>query len=329
MKLKCLTAFLLLLFAALSVGCATTPQENQNVSTSDEEEDRSIDPYENVNRPMYDFTDTIDRNILAPVADTYIDYIPEPVRASVGNFYDNLAYPNTIINSFLQGKMLQGTEDGLRLVINSTLGLAGLFDVATPMGLKKHDEDFGQTLGVWGVDSTSYMYLPILGPTSNRDVYGIPFTLASNALFYAGFIVGAPVTVPLGILAVIDKRARVTEDLRIRDQAALDPYLFVREAYWQQRQNLVFDGKPPIDTYDDLFIDETSYIPTSSLDTDPCLETPIQHKFAEKETWHPPLILAENNSEKECSLFAYESKKKNKNTFGKTNSMELDSEDNF
>ena len=187
MKLKCLTAFLLLLFAALSAGCATTPQENQNISTSDEEEGSSIDPYESVNRPLYDFTDTIDRNVLAPVADTYIDWIPKPVRTSVGNFYDNLAYPNTIINSFLQGKMIQGTEDSLRLVVNSTIGLAGLFDVATPMGLKRHDEDFGQTLGVWGVDSTSYMYLPILGPTSNRDVYGIPFTMASNALFYAGF----------------------------------------------------------------------------------------------------------------------------------------------
>jgi phospholipid-binding lipoprotein MlaA len=329
MKFKCLTAFLLLLFAALSVGCATTSQENQSVSKSDEEESQSIDPYEDVNRPIYDFTDAVDRNILAPVANTYIDYIPKPVRTSVGNFYDNLGYPNTIVNSFLQGKMIQGTEDSLRLIINSTLGLAGLFDVATPMGLKKNNEDFGQTLGVWGVDSTSYMYVPLLGPTSNRDIYGIPFTLMSNALFWGGFIVGAPVTVPLGVLAVIDKRARVAEDLRIRDQAALDPYLFVREAYWQQRQNLVFDGKPPIDAYDELFTDDLSYIPTSSLDTDPCLETPVQHKFAEKKTWHPPLILDEYNSEQDCSLFASESREKNKNTFGKTDDTEYVSEDKF
>lgn len=329
MKFKCLIAFLLLLFAALSVGCATTSQENQSVSKSDEEESQSIDPYEDVNRPIYDFTDAVDRNILAPVANTYIDYIPKPVRTSVGNFYDNLGYPNTIVNSFLQGKMIQGTEDSLRLIINSTLGLAGLFDVATPMGLKKNNEDFGQTLGVWGVDSTSYMYVPLLGPTSNRDIYGIPFTLMSNALFWGGFIVGAPVTVPLGVLAVIDKRARVAEDLRIRDQAALDPYLFVREAYWQQRQNLVFDGKPPIETYDDLFTDDLSYIPTSGLDTDPCLETPAQHKFAEKKTWHPPLILDKNNSEIDCSLFTSESRKEDKNTFGKTNDTEHVSEDKF
>ena len=137
MKFKCLIAFLLLLFAALSVGCATTPQENKSVSKSNEEESQSIDPYEDVNRPLYNFTDTIDRNVLAPVADTYIDYIPKPVRSSVGNFFDNLAYPNTIVNSFLQGKMIQGTEDILRLGVNSTIGLAGLFDVATPMGLKK------------------------------------------------------------------------------------------------------------------------------------------------------------------------------------------------
>lgn len=327
MKLKCLTAFLLLLFALMSAGCATTPKESQGVSKSDGEESTSIDPYENVNRPIYDFTDNIDRNILAPVADSYIEHIPKQVRNSVGNFYDNLAYPNTILNSFLQGKMLQGTEDSLRLVINSTIGLAGLFDVATPMGLKKHDEDFGQTLGVWGVDSTSYMYLPILGPTSNRDVYGVPFTIASNALFYAGFIVSAPVAVPLGILAVVDKRARVAEDLRIRDQAALDPYLFVREAYWQQRQHLVFDGKPPIETYDDLFLDGSSYIPTSSLDTDPCLETPVQHKFAEKKAWHPPLVLDENKSEKDCSLFAYKSKKKDPNIISEANDTKHSSED--
>ena len=173
------------------------------------------------------------------------------------------------------------------------------------------------------------MYVPILGPTSNRDIYGIPFTLMSNALFWGGFIVGAPVTVPLGVLGIIDKRARVAEELRIRDQAALDPYLFVREAYWQQRQNLVFDGKPPIDTYDDLFADDLSYIPTNDLDADPCLKTPEQQKFAKEETWHPPLILAENNSEKECSLFASESKKKDKNTFGKINGAEHVSEDKF
>ena len=318
MKPNYLAAFLLLLFAVLSAGCATVPQEGQSVTPSDEDAS-SIDPYENVNRPLYNFTESVDRNILGPVANSYIEHVPHPVQRSIGNFYDNLAYPGVVLNDFLQGKMLQGAEDSLRFILNTTIGLAGLFDVATPMGLEKHDEDFGQTLGVWGVDNKSYMYLPILGPSSNRDVLGLPVTIASNVLFYAAFVVGAPITVPLGILGVIDKRARHDEDLRVVEQAALDPYLFTREAYWQQREHLVFDGNPPSETYDDLLKDELSYIPKASLYTEPCLGTPLQHTSITQQTWHPPLILEENDnkqerfdsySEKDCSLFVHEAKKR-------------------
>lgn len=333
MKPNYLAAYLLLLFAVLSTGCATVPQE----ATPPGEETGSADPYEDVNRPLYDFTDTIDRNILAPVADSYIDYVPDPVRSSVGNFYDNLGYPNVILNGFLQGKMLQGMEDTLRFVFNSTIGVAGLFDVATHMGLKKHDEDFGQTLGVWGVDNTSYMYLPILGPSSNRDVLGLPVTIASNMLFIAGFVIGAPITIPLGILGAIDKRAGHAEDIRLRDQAALDPYLFTREAYFQQRQNLVFDGRPPIENYDDLLEDELLYTPElkTGQDTEPCLGTPVQHKFTTQQTWHPPLILEESDNEearfssqneKDCSLFAYEAHKPDQNIPDKIGNAHQDSE---
>ncbi len=336
MKPSCPTTHLLLLLAVLFAGCATVPKEDQSVTPPDEDAS-SIDPYENVNRRLYDFTETVDRNILAPVANTYIDYVPNPVRNSIGNFYDNLGYPNVILNSFLQGKMIQGVEDTLRFVFNTTIGLAGIFDVATPMGLKKHDEDFGQTLGVWGVDNTSYMYLPILGPSSNRDVLGLPVTIASNVLFIAGFVIGAPITVPLGILGAIDTRARHAEDMHLRDQAALDPYLFTREAYWQQRQNLVFDGKPPIQTYDDLFEDELLFTsnPKTSQDTEPCLGTPVQHKFTTQQTWHPPLILEENDNkqpqfgshnEKDCSLFAYKAKKRDQNVPGKIGAAHHDSE---
>ncbi len=336
MKPSYLAAYLLLLFAVLSAGCATVPQEGQSVTPPDEDAS-SIDPYENVNRPLYDFTESFDRNILAPVANTYIDYVPNPVRNSIGNFYDNLGYPNVILNSFLQGKMIQGAEDTLRFVFNTTIGLGGIFDVATPMGLKEHDEDFGQTLGVWGVDKTTYMYLPILGPSSNRDVLGLPVTIASNMLFIAGFVIGAPITIPLGILGAIDTRARHAENIRLRDQAALDPYLFTREAYWQQRQNLVFDGKPPIETYDDLFEDELLFTPNpkTSQDTEPCLGTPVQHKFTTQQTWHPPLILEENDNkqaqfgshnEKDCSLFAYETKKRDQNVPSKIGDAHHDSE---
>lgn len=343
MKQDCLTAILLLFIAALAAGCATAPKEIKNVSpsedevalsgddqdiTSSEENTSSIDPYEKVNRRFYDITEAIDETVLEPVADTYIEHIPSPVRTSVGNFYDNLAYPNVVINGFLQGKVRQGMGDGLRFLVNSTVGVAGLFDAATPLGLPKHDEDFGQTLGVWGVDNTSYMYLPVLGPTSDRDIYGIPVTIASNMLFYAGFFFAAPVTIPLGVLAVVDKRARHAEEIKLRDQAALDPYLFTREAYWQHRRNLVFDGKPPVETYDNLFINdndlsdtsETSLFNDSNLSdktetnilNEPCSEKPLQSD-ATQQAWHPPLIQKENgtkqdkfdSNDKDCPLIVH------------------------
>jgi phospholipid-binding lipoprotein MlaA len=272
MKPSYLNTIFLILFTALAAGCATAPKEdssnsfpnkttksaanNKEIKFSDEDPCLQGDPYEKFNRRFYEVTEDIDRGIFEPVADSYIENIPDSVRESVGNFYANLAYPNVALNALLQGKVKQGVGDSLRFIVNTTVGLGGIFDPAASLGLEKNDEDFGQTLGVWGVDNTSYMYIPILGPSSNRDLIGLPVTIASNMLFYAGFFVGAPVTVPLGLLAAVDKRAQHTEQMRIRDQAALDRYIFTREAYWQYRENLVFDGKPPTEAYDSLFIDE-------------------------------------------------------------------------
>ena len=272
MKPSYLNTIFLISFTALAAGCATAPKEdssnsfpnkttksaanNKEIKFSDEDPCLQGDPYEKFNRRFYEVTEDIDRGIFEPVADSYIENIPDSVRESVGNFYSNLAYPNVALNALLQGKVKQGIGDGLRFIVNTTVGLGGIFDPAASLGLEKNDEDFGQTLGVWGVDNTSYMYIPILGPSSNRDLIGLPVTIASNMLFYAGFFVGAPITVPLGLLAAVDKRAQHTEQMRIRDQAALDRYIFTREAYWQYRENLVFDGKPPTEAYDSLFIDE-------------------------------------------------------------------------
>ena len=272
MKPSYLNTIFLILFTALAAGCATAPKEdssnsfpnkttksaanNKEIKFSDEDPCLQGDPYEKFNRRFYEVTEDIDRGVFEPVADSYIENIPDSVRESVGNFYSNLAYPNVALNALLQGKVKQGVGDSLRFIVNTTVGLGGIFDPAASLGLEKNDEDFGQTLGVWGVDNTSYMYIPILGPSSNRDLIGLPVTIASNMLFYAGFFVGAPVTVPLGLLAAVDKRAQHTEQMRIRDQAALDRYIFTREAYWQYRENLVFDGKPPTAAYDSLFIDE-------------------------------------------------------------------------
>ena len=248
------TTAILLICTVLIAGCAATRPRDQGADP--------VDPYERVNRKSYTFTDAIDRKIVEPIADVYMDYAPLPMQRSIGNFYTNLAYPNVILNAFLQGKVRQGFQDTLRFVVNSTIGGVGLFDMASPMGLPQHDEDFGQTLGVWGVDANTYLFIPLLGPSSNRDAPGIPFSVFTNGLFYIGtFVIGAPVTVPLSILGVIDKRARLSGPMRIRDEAAVEPYLFVRDAYLQQRKHLIYDGHPPPESYDDSLENEPAVRP--------------------------------------------------------------------
>ncbi|SER04426.1 phospholipid-binding lipoprotein MlaA [Nitrosomonas sp. Nm51] len=225
-------------------GCAS-------LSKKDDAEIDPVDPHEDINRVSYDFTDKVDRVLFEPVVDAYVGYVPNAAQRSIGNFYDNVSYPNVVLNAFLQGKIKQGLADGLRFAINSTVGLFGLFDMATHMGLEKHNEDFGQTLGVWGFEPGSYLFIPILGPSSERDVASVPVSMFTNVLFYVGAVAGAGVFAPLTVLGAIDKRARLAGPMRIRDQAALDPYLFVREASLQQREFLVYDGNPPLNLYDD------------------------------------------------------------------------------
>ncbi|WP_258192272.1 MlaA family lipoprotein [Nitrosospira multiformis] len=248
-----ITILLLLACTMLVPGCATTRTQGSTAS-NDQGTDYTdpIDPFEGINRKFYTFTDVVDRKLIEPVADVYMDYVPVRVQRSVGNFYDNIQYPNVVLNDFLQGKVRQGFHDGLRFVVNSTIGIAGLFDPAASMGLTQHDEDFGQTLGVWGVDANTYLFVPLLGPSSDRDVASYPVALFTNVLFYIGtYVIGAPVTVPLSVLGVIDKRARLSGPMKIRDEAALEPYLFVRDAYLQQRKHLIYDGNPPPQFYDD------------------------------------------------------------------------------
>ena len=230
-----------LLIALLVCGCTTLPQG------ADEG-----DPLEGTNREIYQFNVTLDKNIIKPVADTYVEITPEPVRNSVSNFFDNIGYINVILNDVLQGKIGQGFADSGRFLINSTVGILGLFDQATPLGLVEHDEDFGQTLGVWGSGSGAYLVLPLLGPNTVRDSPGILVAAATNVLFY----LNSAVTIPLGILNAIDARARASGALKVVDEAALDPYVFIREAYKQQRIGLIYDGNPPQQEFSDGFEDE-------------------------------------------------------------------------
>ncbi len=249
LKTRYLIVLAILCCIAFLQGCVSVPKEGEQHHVD------SVDPHEKVNRASYDITDKVDRLLFEPVVNAYIDYVPSAAQRSIGNFYDNLGYPNVVLNSFLQGKVKQGFEDSLRFFVNSSIGMFGLFDMATHMGLQKNDEDFGQTLGVWGVHPGSYLFIPFLGPSSERDVSGIPVSVLTNVLFYAGLVVGSYFTAPLTILGAIDKRARLIGPMRIRDEAALDPYLFVREASMQQREFLVHDGKLPLDLYYEPFQD--------------------------------------------------------------------------
>jgi phospholipid-binding lipoprotein MlaA len=213
-------------------GCATVALDE-----SDE-----IDPLESWNRDVDDFNDALDRKVLKPTADAYVKVTSRPVRNSVSNFFDNIRYLNVILNDLLQGKIVQGLSDTGRFAVNTTLGVAGLFDVATGLGLEQHNEDFGQTLAVWGWKQSGYIVWPLLGPYTFRDSFGIPVDYLTNLSHY---LWGRNVTMPLFAVNIVDARVRASGAIRFRDTAALDPYLFTREAYLQHREFLIYDGNPP------------------------------------------------------------------------------------
>ena len=241
-KTRQLSLILLLLgLSGLISGCATT-QTNGNV-----------DPIEPANRVFYNINDTLDKHLLKPVAQSYAKITPRPVRTSVTNFFDNLTYLNVVLNSLLQGKLDQGLSDATRFLFNSTIGIGGLFDVATPMGLPEHEEDFGQTMAVWGLGEGAYLYLPLNGPTTVRNTPDIVTSTLLNPFFY----ITSTILYPISALNTINKRANLLEATNIRDEAAVDPYTFTREAYLQQREFLIHDGNPPVKGYDDVFDDSS------------------------------------------------------------------------
>ncbi len=204
------------------------------------------DPVEPVNRAVFAFNDGLDKALLQPAVSAYTAVVPGRVRESVFNFFENLAYPTVAANAVLQGKFTQGIEDAARFVFNTTLGIGGLFDVATGFGLERHDEDFGQTLGAWGMGEGAYLELPLLGPSTLRDALGLPVDAYTSIL--SSF--DMDVELPLKSVQVVESRARVDSAVRLRDEGALDPYIFQREAYIQHRRNLVHDGNPPPEDYD-------------------------------------------------------------------------------
>jgi phospholipid-binding lipoprotein MlaA len=219
------------LMTLLLTACASIPPG----STADPR-----DPFERYNRAMFSFNKTVDDKVLKPVATGYVDVIPDLVRTAIGNFFGNIGDVWTAVNNYLQGKPRDGTNDLARVVLNSTFGIVGLIDVATPAGLVQHEEDFGQTLGVWGVKSGPYLVLPILGASTVRDGLVRPLDLYADPITQ---INGAGVENSLRALRLVDDRATLLYSTRMMEDAALDPYLFVRDAYLQRRESRVRDGK--------------------------------------------------------------------------------------
>ena len=200
------------------------------------------DPLEPLNRAVFRLNDAVDGAVIRPVAKGYRRAVPGILRTGISNFFSNLEDVWISVNDVLQGKFQQGTEDFTRFLFNSTFGVAGAFDFASDLGLPKHNEDFGQTLGRWGVGSGAYLVLPILGPSTIRDGFGLVLDTQADLVFQIG---GVPVHNSLYGTRAISTRANLLDASSVIDEAALDKYAFVRDAWLQRRRNLVHDGDPP------------------------------------------------------------------------------------
>ncbi|HEU0195643.1 MAG TPA: VacJ family lipoprotein [Nevskiaceae bacterium] len=220
-----------LIGAVLAAGCAHTPPTDP------------ADPLENLNRKVYSFNTEADKLVLKPVAQGYVDVVPVLAREGVTNFFANLDYPTVIVNDLLQAKFLQGGQDLLRFIVNSSYGIGGLVDVASNIGLPSHDEDFGLTLGHWGVGPGWFLMIPFVGPSDNRDTVGRVADIFTTPTYYLPRGYDLP-KYGVSALEVVNLRANLlgTESLLA---AQFDPYIFIRTAYLQQRLSKVYDGNPP------------------------------------------------------------------------------------
>ena len=214
----------------MSNGCATGPNANPK------------DPLEPMNRSVAKFNDVVDDNVLKPVATGYRDYTPQPVQTGVSNFFRNLSDVWSTVNNGLQLKGRDTAESLMRVVVNTTLGIYGFFDVATEIGLQRHPEDLGQTLGYWGVPDGPYVVLPVLGPSTLRDSRVIPFETSVDFVRQHDDV---PVRNTAMAVRIVDKRASLLKTTDLLSGAAIDKYSFTRDSYLQYRRNQVFDGNPP------------------------------------------------------------------------------------
>ncbi len=213
-------------------------------------EKKANDPLERLNRATYAFNDAIDRMLAKPLARGYKAVTPRPVRGAVSNFLANLYYPTTALNQFLQGKFRYGVSDSARFLVNSTIGIGGLFDPATKFGLGAHDEDFGQTLGHWGVPPGPYLVLPLFGPSDFRDAPSRLVDTYTEVPHYAPKKIRTKTGLIVRGARGIDQRAQlIGADEAI--SSAFDPYSLLRDAYVRQRLYNVMDGNVPAENFDD------------------------------------------------------------------------------
>jgi len=230
----------LLISPMLLIGCAGAHNPN--------------DPLEPLNRGIYRFNDTVDRAVIKPVAQGYSAVMPVVGKAMVSNFFSNLDDVVVTANDLLQFKLVQGFSDGMRVFVNTTIGVFGLIDVASTGELKKHNEDFGQTLGKWGVGNGPYLVLPILGPSTLRDSAGLYVDGYSSPVYQ---IKHMRTRNQAYLARGLNLRAELLDQEKVLREAMLDPYEFMRDSYLLYRKNLVYDGNPPRTRYDDMEEDTT------------------------------------------------------------------------
>jgi phospholipid-binding lipoprotein MlaA len=254
-----LSAVFLATTALTITGCASTEKRTEISADIAPPQASQADPYEGFNRAMYKFNMRLDKYFFKPVSDGYKFITPDLVETGVSNFFNNLKGINVVLNDLLQGKFQQGASDTGRFLTNTTIGMVGLFDVASELGLQNNVEDFGQTLAVWGVGEGPYLVLPIMGPTTIRDGSGGIVDRAANPGTYVPFT---------GLVEGISDRAKAQGALNFIDEAALDPYVFTRESFLQYRRHLVNDGENGSDDLElDAFMEGSTDLKGDSPET--------------------------------------------------------------
>ena len=245
---------LLAVVLATLAGCATIREGRAGPG-------QRLDPWENWNRKVFNFNEGLDNAVLKPVATFYADVMPQPVRRSVTNFFNNFSDAWSAINNMLQGKFALGFEDATRVGANTLFGLLGILDVASEMGLEHHYEDFGQTLGHYGVGAGAYVVLPLLGPSTVRDTAA---TVVDRLASPPALFDGTGKQVGFTLLQIINTRADLLGATRVIDAISLDKYTFIRDAYLQRRRSLVFDGDVPETPETPAAPDESASAPAGS-----------------------------------------------------------------